>query len=110
MSGSPGLPLLLAEHRRPLPAELEASHYAPRLSALVGLLGGAFPLRISKTQALLDQQPVAYVDETGAPTGNAEDADFRVAVWATIPRGSVAGRGSWPPPSSWSGAALAGLW
>jgi transposase len=90
-----------------LPAEVEASHYGPRLSALVGLLGSAFPLSFSKTQALLDQllgveisrgaiatirerisatleqpmqealalarqQPVAYVDETGAPTGNAD--------------------------------------
>ena len=71
-----------------LPAEVEASRYGPRLSALVGLLGSAFPLSFSKTQALLDQllgveisrgtiafarqQPVAYVDETGAPTGNAD--------------------------------------
>ena len=73
----------------------------------MGLLGSAFPLSLSKTQALLDQllgveisrgeiamirqrisevlakpmaealdaarqQPVAYVDETGAPTGNAD--------------------------------------
>jgi hypothetical protein len=90
-----------------LPVGVEASHYGPRLSALVGLLGSAFPLSFSKTQALLDQplgveiscgtiattrqrlsaalaqpmaealqaarqQPVAYVDETGAPTGNAD--------------------------------------
>jgi transposase len=90
-----------------LPVDVEASHYGPRLSALVGLLGSAFPLSFSKTQALLDQllgvemsrgaiakvrkrlsavlaepmaqaleaarqQPVAYVDETGAPTGNAD--------------------------------------
>ena len=90
-----------------LPAEVETSPYGPRLSALVGLLGSAFPLSFSKTQALLDQllgveisrgaiatirerisatleqpmqealalarqQPVAYVDETGAPTGNAD--------------------------------------
>jgi transposase len=90
-----------------LPAEVEGSHYGPRLSALVGLLGSAFPLSFSKTQALLQQlvgvemsrgaiarvrqrlsaalaepmdqalaaarqQPVAYVDETGAPTGNAD--------------------------------------
>ena len=86
---------------------METSHYGPRLSSLVGLLGSAFPLSFSKTQALLDQllgveisrgaiatirerisaalaepmaeslaaarqQPVAYVDETGAPTGNAD--------------------------------------
>ncbi|QPN59754.1 IS66 family transposase zinc-finger binding domain-containing protein [Synechococcus sp. CBW1002] len=38
-----------------LPAEVEVSHYGPRLSALVGLLGSAFPLSFSKTQALLDQ-------------------------------------------------------
>ena len=90
-----------------LPADGEASQYGPRLSALVGLLGSAFPLSFSKTQALLNQllgveisraaiaairqrlsaalaepmaqalraarqQPVAYVDETGAPTGNAD--------------------------------------
>ena len=90
-----------------LPCDVEASRYGPRLSALVGLLGSAFPLSFSKTQALLDQllgieiscgamatirkrisatlerpmqegldfvrqQPVAYVDETGAPTGNAD--------------------------------------
>jgi transposase len=81
----------------------------------VGLLGSAFPLSFSKTQALLDQllgveisrgaiasirerlsgalaepmaealaaalqQPVAYVDETGAPTGNAVDEVLRAAV------------------------------
>jgi transposase len=91
----------------PLPVGVEQSHYGPRLSALVGLLGSAFPLSISKTQALLDQllgvaissgaiatirsrlaeclqqpveealqvarqQPVVYMDETGAPTGNAD--------------------------------------
>ncbi len=74
---------------------------------MVSLLGSAFPLSFSKTQALLDQllgveisrgaiakirerisatleqpmqealalarlQPVASVDETGAPTGNAD--------------------------------------
>ena len=90
-----------------LPSDVEASHYGPRLSALVGLLGSTFPLSFSKTQALLDQllgieiscgamatirkrisatlerpmqealdfvrqQPVAYVDETGAPTGNSD--------------------------------------
>jgi transposase len=90
-----------------LPADVEATRYGPKLSALVGLLGSAFPLSFSKTQALLDQllgvkiscgtiatirrslsaaleqpmnqaiafarqQPVAYVDETGAPMGNAD--------------------------------------
>jgi transposase len=71
-----------------LPADVEASHYGPRLSALVGLLGiemsrGAIAgirERISATleqpmqEALVfaRQQPVAYVDETGAPTGNAD--------------------------------------
>jgi hypothetical protein len=38
-----------------LPADVEESHDGSRLSALVGLLGSAFPLSISKTQALLDQ-------------------------------------------------------
>jgi len=91
----------------PLPADVEVSHYGPRLSALVGLLGSAFPLSFRKSQALLlqlvgveiscstiatirrrlsaaleqpttaahralQQQPVVYVDETGAPTGNAD--------------------------------------
>ena len=90
-----------------LPADVEASRYGPRLSALVGLLGSAFPLSFSKTQALLNQllgveiscgtiatirrglsaaleqpmnqaiafarqQQVVYVDETGAPMGNAD--------------------------------------
>jgi hypothetical protein len=90
-----------------LPADVEATSYGPKLSALVGLLGSAFPLSFSKTQVLLDQllgeeiscwtivtihrglsavlehpmnqasafarqQPVVYVDETGAPTGNAD--------------------------------------
>lgn len=35
------------------PAAVEASHYVPRLSSLGGLLGSAFPLSFSKTQALL---------------------------------------------------------
>jgi transposase len=90
-----------------LPADVEATSYGPKLSALVVLLGSAFPLSFSKTQVLLDQllgveiscgtiatirrglsaaleqpmnqaiafarqQPVVYVDETGAPTGNAD--------------------------------------
>ena len=37
------------------PADVEPNRYGPRLSALVGLLGSAFPLSFSKTQALLDQ-------------------------------------------------------
>ena len=38
-----------------LPADMGATRYEPRLSALVGLLGSAFPLSFSKTQALHDQ-------------------------------------------------------
>ena len=38
-----------------LPADVEATSYGPKLSALVGLLGSAFPLSFSKTQVLLDQ-------------------------------------------------------
>ncbi len=34
---------------------MEATSYEPKLSALVGLLGSAFPLSFSKTQVLLDQ-------------------------------------------------------
>ena len=91
----------------PLPPDVEACRYGPKLSGLVGLLMGSFPLSFSKVQLLLDQllgveisrgalsdlrqrlsvvleaateeahqaargQPVAYVDETGAPTGNAD--------------------------------------
>ncbi len=37
-----------------LAAEVEASRYCRRLSALVVLLGSAFPLSFTKTQALLD--------------------------------------------------------
>jgi hypothetical protein len=38
-----------------LPADAEASRYGSRLSALVGLVGSAFPLSFSKTQVLIDQ-------------------------------------------------------
>jgi transposase len=38
-----------------LPAAVEPSRYGPRLSALVCLLGSAFPLSFGRTQALLDQ-------------------------------------------------------
>lgn len=38
-----------------LPPDVESSRYGPRLSGLVGLLGSAFPLSISKSQALLQQ-------------------------------------------------------
>jgi hypothetical protein len=37
------------------PADVEASSYGPRLSALVGLLDSVFPLTFSNTQALFDQ-------------------------------------------------------
>jgi transposase len=36
-----------------LPADVGVSRYGPRLSSLVGLLGSAFPLSISKTKELL---------------------------------------------------------
>jgi transposase len=38
-----------------LPPDVESSRYGPRLSGLVGLLGSAFPLSNSKSQALLKQ-------------------------------------------------------
>ena len=39
----------------PLPADVEVSRYGRRLSFLIALLGAAFPLSISKSQALLQQ-------------------------------------------------------
>ena len=39
----------------PLPADVDVSRYGPRLSSLIALLGAAFPLSISKSQALLQQ-------------------------------------------------------
>lgn len=65
----PPITPLVIEHRRhrlacpccststcaSLPMDVEPSRYGPRLSALVGLLGSAFPLSFSKTQALLGQ-------------------------------------------------------
>ena len=38
-----------------LPPDVEASRYGPKLSGLVGLLTGSFPLSFSKVQLLLDQ-------------------------------------------------------
>jgi hypothetical protein len=38
-----------------LPVDVETSRYRAQLSALVGLLGSAFALSFSKTDALLDQ-------------------------------------------------------
>jgi hypothetical protein len=38
-----------------LPQGVETSHYGPRLSSLVGLLGSAFPLSIGKTSELLER-------------------------------------------------------
>ena len=71
-----------------LPAEVEPSRYGPCLSALVGLLGvqisrGAISTIRARLSAALEhpawealqvarQHPVACVDETGAPTGNAD--------------------------------------
>ncbi|MBD2548327.1 IS66 family transposase [Microcystis elabens FACHB-917] len=39
----------------PLPAAVDVSRYGPRLSSLIALLGAAFPLSISRSQALLQQ-------------------------------------------------------
>jgi hypothetical protein len=38
----------------PLPPEVEASRYGPKLSGLVGLLTGSFPLAFSKVLLLLE--------------------------------------------------------
>lgn len=90
-----------------LPVGVESGGFGPRLSALVGLLGGAYHLSHRKVQGLLDQvlgitistgainkircrlsealalavdeaaaaircEPVAHIDETGGPIGNAD--------------------------------------
>ena len=51
-----------------MPADVEASQYGQRLSALVGLLGSAFPVSFSTAQTLLDQRqgraPVPRVQTT----------------------------------------------
>jgi transposase len=39
----------------PLPADVDVSRYGPRLSSLIALLSAAFPLSISRSQALLQQ-------------------------------------------------------
>jgi hypothetical protein len=57
---------------------VEASRYGPRLSALVGLLGSAFPLSFSKTQALLDQL-------LGVEYSCGEDFVYSRGAIATIP-------------------------
>ena len=108
-----------------LSADVEASHYEPRLSALVGLLGSAFPLRFNKTKALLAQllgveiptirqhlsaalerpveqaiafarqKPVAYSDENGAPCQATSKTEPPATRIEAIPPESRAGNGSW---------------
>jgi hypothetical protein len=51
-------------------------------------LSAALARPMQEALAFARQQPVAYVDETGAPTGNAA---------GTYPRESGAGSGSWSP-------------
>jgi hypothetical protein len=107
-----------------LPADVEASPYGPRFIALVGLLGSAFPLSFSKTQALLDQllgveisrgaiasirkrlssaleqpmrQAIAFPVRSRWPTST-KPALPPAMPTATIPPGSWAGRGSWWRP------------
>jgi transposase len=47
---------LLHQHLRcELPQGVETSHYGPRLSSLVGLLGSAFPLSMGKTSEPLER-------------------------------------------------------
>jgi len=43
-------------------------------------ISGTLGQPMQEALAFAHQQPVAYVDETGAPTGNAVDAVFREAV------------------------------
>jgi hypothetical protein len=52
-----------------LPADVEASRYGPRLSSLVGLLGSAFPLSISKTKELLHHLGVEVSCGGAPPSG-----------------------------------------
>ena len=97
--------------------------YGPRLSALVGLLGSAFPLSFSKTQALLNQLlgmeisrgAIAAIRERISATleqpmqeALALPVSSRWPTWmkpapppatptATIPVANGAGSGSWSP-------------
>jgi transposase len=107
-----------------LPAAVEATHYGPRLSALVGLLGSAFPLSFSKTQALLQhllvvamsrgeiaticqrlsaalarpmQEALAFVPVSSRWPMWLKPAPSPATPTATIPRASGAGSGSWSP-------------
>jgi len=50
-------PCCFTSTRATLPADVEATRYGPKLSALVGLLGIVFPLSFSKAQVLLDHLP-----------------------------------------------------
>ena len=122
--GQPGHPgsgpeLLVIEHRlyrlvcsccststcATLPAEVEAGPYGPGLSALVGLLGSAFPLSFSKTQALLDhllgveisRGAIASIGIGGGRSSCAGDSDGVGSQigWAWC--GAVAVR----PPPAW---------
>ncbi len=76
-----------------LPADVEASRYGPRLSALVGLLGSVFPLSFSKTQALLDQL-------LGVEISRGAIATIRERISATCPPTmKLAGRRQAPWPA-----------
>jgi transposase len=76
----PPITLTVLEHRlhrlvcpccsTTLPPDVESSRYGPRLSGLVGLLGSAFPLSISKSQVSSDIRFWSSGDtKTGPPVG-----------------------------------------
>jgi transposase len=68
------------------PMDVETSRYGPKLSALVGLLGSAFPLSFSKTQALLSRvNPLAR-----PPTSLSADTLLQQLVGVEMSCGAIA--------------------
>ena len=66
--------------------DVETSRYGPKLSALVGLLGSAFPLSFSKTQALLSRvNPLAR-----QPTSLSADTLLQQLVGVEMSCGAIA--------------------
>ncbi len=79
----------------PLPADVEASPYGPRLSALVGLLGGAFPYSFGEASRLEFQQDPGAAQSTAGggdqPRGDRGDPPAAERSPAAPRGGSAAG-------------------